>query len=305
MTTTTPAPETERSARGRPPGPRLGVSRGPGHDHRRHARALRRQRAARLHQREPGCPQRHAPVRRGARHRGAGADARDPAGRHRPLGPRRPSRWWSSSSPTSRRATTASSSAPCSSPSASPSSPGLLNGFLVGRLLLNPIVATLGTNALHVRGGAGHLRRGAAAHDRPAGLHRRRGDRSGSRTPSSSPLVVLARHQRRRQAALRPAVASRRWAPTPRPRGRPDCGCAPSRARATSVPSCTTGSPASCSAGSWPSPPPSRATPTCCPAWRRSSSAAPRCSAGAATSSPPRSPRSSSASSSSSCSRSA
>ena len=62
---------------------------------------------------------------------------------------------------------------------------GLLNGFLVGRLGLNPIVATLGTNALlfagvlGISGGIPRTTTDLLAPSREAG-------RSGSPTPSCS-----------------------------------------------------------------------------------------------------------------------
>ena len=51
---------------------------------------------------------------------------------------------------------------------------GLGNGFLIGRLGLNPIVATLGTNALLYAAVLGRVRRHPARDHRPAGAPRRR-----------------------------------------------------------------------------------------------------------------------------------
>ena len=186
-----------------------------------------------------------------------------------------------------------------------PSPPARCNGFLIGRMRLNPIVATLGTNAL-LYGAVLWYSAGIPTHDhRPPARASAAGPGSAFPAPVyfavAATAVVTAVVEadaggpslrgRRRERDGRP---HRRAAGETPPGRRLRLGAAPLLPRR-----------ASCTPASSTSRRPTRATTTSCRPSRPSCSAAPRCSAVAATSSRPRSPRCSCRSSTSSCSRSA
>ena len=146
------------------------------------------------------------------------------AGRHRPLGGRRTVARRRDHHPRTRRATTRRLlPALVIALLAAVAWPGSVNGFLIGRLGLNPIVATLGTNALLYRRGALVIGRHPADDHRPA----RRGSPAGRLRDSERRLL-----RRRRTAvvttvgqadARRPPLRGRRGEQPSRP-ARPGCG---------------------------------------------------------------------------------
>ena len=145
--------------------------------------------------------QRHAAddaaVRRGARDRVARPDARRHAGRHRPLGRRRTVALRRDPDASTRPATTARLCRRSASRSSRRSPFGSLNGFLIGRMRLNPIVATLGTNAL-LYGAVLWYTAGIPTHDdRPPRRGSGAGSGSASRPRCTSPSP--------------PRPSSRRW----------------------------------------------------------------------------------------------
>ena len=245
-----------------------------------------------------------AAVRRGARDRVARPDARRHAGRHRPLGRRRAVALRRDPHASTRPATTRGSCRRSASRFSRPIAAGSLNGFLIGRMRLNPIVATLGTNAL-LYGAVLWYTAGIPTHDhRPPGEARRR---ALARHPDSG--VLRRRHDGRRHGggqadAGGSSLRGRRRERDRRPHRRAPGEAPPDRRlRLGAAPLLPRGRAAR--RHRQPADGATRATTTSCRPSRPSCSAAPRCSAVAATSSRPRSPRSSCRNSTSSCSRSA
>ena len=181
---------------------------------------------------------------------------------------------------------------------------GSLNGFLIGRMRLNPIVATLGTNALLF--GAVLWYTAGIPTTTTARLARVGG---GLWLGIPAPVYFAVAATAVVTAVVKltpagPALRGRRRERDRRPHGRAPGEAPPGRRlRVGAAPLLPRGGAAR--RHRQPADGATRATTTSCRPWRRSCSAARRCSAVAATSSRPRSPRSSSRSSTSSCSRSA
>ena len=139
-------------------------------------------------------------------------------------------RWPSSSSPTCRTGQRQAAPGGRCSRSASRSSPGCVNGLLIGGLGLNPIIATLGTNALLYAVVLG-ISGGRPAHDHPTCWPRSPADRR-SGIPNSvffalAALVVVTVLVQAHGAG--PPVRGGRRQPPGRPR-RSACGCSVHRA---------------------------------------------------------------------------
>ena len=233
-------------------------------DHRdRHRAAVRGERAGRALQRLADLAARHAADRLGARRRRPRPDAGHPAGRHRPVGGRRDLDGGRHRHPRPRRRRRQAAAGDPAGAGCSRSAAGLLNGVLVGVLRLNPIIATLGTNALLYGANLGISGRPAADHHARCSASVTGGTSAG--IPNAvffalAALVVVSvlvkAHGRR------PAVRGRRGQPAGRP-GRGSAGPRPPGRRPTSGRSCSTAWPASCSPASPPSRAPSRATASC------------------------------------------